>query len=158
VKFINKFGRENVYTNIPITEPEVDVRIHGEPVSIKTVTGRGLNSVKLIWTVDVEQASKFGQSYTPSCDMVFVQIVWEGTGALYYFPLNVQIGILNEIGRNNYIKLPRAGTNPRGVEISAKALGLLTTRQNTLKIPVNWLRSRVDFDPYTRWIDLWGEG
>ncbi len=36
-----KFGEDNVKTDIPITEPEVDVELFGQPVS-----------VKLIWTVD----------------------------------------------------------------------------------------------------------
>jgi len=31
---IYKFGEENVETDIPITEPEVDVRLFGEPISI----------------------------------------------------------------------------------------------------------------------------
>lgn len=38
---IYKFGEENVNVNIPPTEPEVDVLVCGEPVSIKTVTGSG---------------------------------------------------------------------------------------------------------------------
>ena len=50
-----KFGQENVETNIAITEPEVDVRVFGNPISIKTKTGKRLGSVKLIWTVDAEQ-------------------------------------------------------------------------------------------------------
>jgi hypothetical protein len=32
---IYKFGQENVETNIAITEPEVDVRVFGNPISIK---------------------------------------------------------------------------------------------------------------------------
>ena len=33
---IYKFGKANVETDIPITEPEVDVKVFGNPVSIKT--------------------------------------------------------------------------------------------------------------------------
>ena len=33
---IYKFGEENVETEIPITEPEIDVKLFDEPVSIKT--------------------------------------------------------------------------------------------------------------------------
>ena len=36
---IYKFGRENVQTEIPITEPEVDVILFGQPISIKSITG-----------------------------------------------------------------------------------------------------------------------
>lgn len=45
---IYKFGEENVETQIPITEPEVDVKLFGEPISIKTITGKGFGGVKLI--------------------------------------------------------------------------------------------------------------
>lgn len=52
---IYKFGEENVETEIPITEPEVDVKLFGYPVSIKTITGtggvknNGLHSKILFW-------------------------------------------------------------------------------------------------------------
>lgn len=51
-----KFGEQNVETEIPITEPEVDVKLFGQPVSIKTITGKGFAGVKLIWTVDTVKA------------------------------------------------------------------------------------------------------
>jgi len=35
---IYKFGEANVETEIPITEPEVDAKLFGEPVSIKTIS------------------------------------------------------------------------------------------------------------------------
>ncbi len=40
---IYKFGEENVETEIPITEPEVDVKLFGKPISIKTITGKGFS-------------------------------------------------------------------------------------------------------------------
>lgn len=54
-------GEVNVETEIPITEPEVDARLFGEPISIKTITGKGFGGVKLIWTVDAENY-KIGRS------------------------------------------------------------------------------------------------
>lgn len=71
---IYKFGKENVETDIPIIEPEIDVKVFGQPISIKTVTRRRIGGVKLIWTVDVEQAHRFSQEYRPRCDMLLVQI------------------------------------------------------------------------------------
>jgi len=53
---IYKFGEANVKTEIPITEPEIDVRLFGNPVSIKTITGKDFGGVKLIWTVDAQKA------------------------------------------------------------------------------------------------------
>jgi len=35
---IYKFGQENVETNLPITEPEEDVKVFGNPISIKTIS------------------------------------------------------------------------------------------------------------------------
>ncbi len=51
---IYKFGEANVETEIPITEPEVDVKLFGEPVSIKTITGKGFGGVILVWPADSE--------------------------------------------------------------------------------------------------------
>ncbi|MBM4175928.1 MAG: type II restriction endonuclease subunit R [Ignavibacteria bacterium] len=114
---IYKFGEENVETEIPITEPEVDVKLFGNPISIKTKSGSGYSGVKLIWTVDAQNALEFQNIYSPSCDMIYVQINWGNTGGLFCFPLNVQLEIFNNLGRENYIKLPSLGTNPRGAEI-----------------------------------------
>ena len=36
---IYKFGEENVETEIPITEPEIDVKLFGAPISIKSTKG-----------------------------------------------------------------------------------------------------------------------
>jgi len=73
---IYKFGEANVETEIPITEPEVDVKLYGKPVSIKTITGRSLAGVKLIWTVDAQKAREFLENYYPTCDILLVQINW----------------------------------------------------------------------------------
>ncbi len=113
---IYKFGEENVETEIPITEPEVDVKLFGNPISIKTKSGSG-SGVKLIWTVDAQNALEFQNKYIPSCDMIYVQIIWGNSGGVFYFPLDVQLEVFNTIGRENYIKLPSPGTNPRGVEM-----------------------------------------
>ena len=53
---IYKFGESNVQTDILITEPEVDVKLFGRPISVKTIMGRGLSGVKLVWTVDAQKS------------------------------------------------------------------------------------------------------
>jgi hypothetical protein len=126
---IYKFGEANVETEIPITEPEVDVKLFGDPISIKTITGKGLAGVKLIWTVDAQKAKEFCENYYPQCDMLLVQINWNDTGGFYYIPLNVQKRVFDRLGRNNYIRLPRPGTNPRGVEVTKEALSKFGWRQ-----------------------------
>ena len=154
---IYKFGEANVETEIPITEPEVDVKLFGEPVSIKTITGKSFGGVKLIWTVDAEKAVEFQENYYPHCDILLVQVNWNDVGGFYYIPLEVQKRLFNRIGRQNYIKLPKAGTNPRGVEFTKEALSRLVGDSECKNIVINWQRSKIDFNPYKRWVDLWGE-
>jgi len=154
---IYKFGQVNVETEIPITEPEVDAKLFGEPVSIKTITGKGFAGVKLIWTVDAEKAREFRENYQPKCDILLVQINWNSTGGFYYIPLATQRNLFNKIGRHNYIKLPKTGTNPRGVEITKEALISLVRDPGTKAIPIEWKRTEIRFNSYKRWVDLWSE-
>lgn len=152
---IYKFGESNVETNIPITESEVDVRVFNKPVSIKTITGSTFGGIKLIWTVDAAKAIEFANDYKPSCDMILAQINWSNEGGLYYIPKDVQLAVLNEIGKNRYIKLPKAGTNPRGVEMTAGAMKQLINNPHAFKILINWDKENISFSVYKRWIDLW---
>jgi hypothetical protein len=80
---------------------------------------------------------------------------WDGLGGLFYFPCQIQIETLQRIGRERYIKLPKAGTNPRGVEISAEALNILADHPQSLNIPVKWYRKVTEYNPYERWLELW---
>jgi hypothetical protein len=152
---IHKFGRANVETDIPIAEAEVDVRLFDKPVSIKTVTSKKLGGVKIIWTVDPQQALKFSHDYVPTCDVLLAQVNWADTGGLFLFPNIAQFDVLEQIGRQRYIKLPKPGTNPRGVEISAEALSLLSKHSQSRAIPIQWHKLVVEYDPYDRWLDLW---
>jgi len=154
---IYKFGEKNVETAIPITEPEVDVRLFGKPISIKTKTGLSFSGIKLIWTVDAQNAKEFLSKYVPSCDMIFVQINWKSKGYLYYLPIEVQLEVFESIGRDNYIKLPSLGTNPRGVEISAKALQALVNHEKSFKIEIDWKKNDLKFNSFKRWVDLWAQ-
>ena len=130
---IYKFGEVNVETEIPITETEIDAKLFGIPVSIKTITGKSFGGVKLIWTVDAQKAKEFRDNYSPHCDILLVQINWDDIGGFYYIPLGVQKRLFNKIGRRNYIKLPKPGTNPRGVEITKEAL-IALLEDNKLKV------------------------
>jgi len=152
-----KFGEQNIQTNLPIHEPEADAIVFGRPFSIKTMTGSTFKSVKLIWTVDAEQAINFSQRYKPSCDMLLVHVNWVNAGGFFLFSRESQIEILERMGRAEYIKLPKAGTNPRGVEISGKALDILSRHPQTYKFPVQWQRTKIDYDPYWRWLEFWQE-
>jgi len=118
---IYKFGEANVEANIPTTEPEVDARLFGEPLSIKTITSTGFGGVKLKWTVDATKAAEFLEGYSPLCDIMLAQVNWNGLGGVYCIPLEVQRRLLSKIGRRRYIqtsqardKSQRCGDRPGG--------------------------------------------
>lgn len=154
---IYKFGEQNVETAVPITESEVDLRLFGQPISIKTITGKGFSGVKLIWTVDAQKAQQFRQNYYPQCDSLFIRVNWSGKGGFYYLPLEVQRRVFDAMGRTAYVKLPKAGTNPRGVEITKAALAAICADKDSKAIEIRWQKRAIDYDPYQRWVDHWRE-
>lgn len=153
-----KFGIDIVDPDIPITAPEVDVFVQNTPLSIKTMTTKSekYNSVKLIWTVDYQKALEFKNTYIPSCDMLFAKIRWDGIGKLLLFSKESQQKVLNELGRDKYIKLPKQNTNSRGVEITPDALEQLEKCNDTRSIEINFVRDKIDYrEVYTKWLDAW---
>jgi len=154
---IYKFGEANVETEVPITEPEVDVSLFGEPVSIKTITGKGFSGVKLIWTVDAQKAMEFRETYYPHCDILLIQINWNSIGKFCYIPLEAQKRLFDNVGGEGYVKLPKPGTNPRGVEITKEALPSLVEDKMSRVIEISWQKTKVDYNPYKRWVDYWRE-
>jgi len=162
---IYKFGERNVETQIPITEPEVDVKLFGDPLSIKTITGNG--GVKVIWTVDAPKALEFFESYNPSYEILLAQIKWDlkeadikkgiHPGGLFLISGGVQKRVLDRIGKKEYLKLPKVGTNPRGVEISKDGLMMLLQERDTKCIEIDWRHSEMEYNPYKRWVDYWKE-
>jgi len=153
---IYKFGGENVDTDIPITEPEIDAKVNDKNVSIKTITGNG--SVKANWTVDPKSSKKSIKNYKPKCDIILVQTWWgKDKDSFFLIPLKVQEKIFGLLGRNKYLKMPKAGTNPRGVEFSREAIKKMLDHNETLKIRINWIKEDVQYDVYKRWVDMWNE-
>ncbi|EQD37401.1 Chain A, Restriction Endonuclease In Complex With Substrate Dna, partial [mine drainage metagenome] len=133
------------------------VKLFGSPISIKTITGKEPAGVKLIWTVDATKARQFLETWHPKFDLILVHINWLSLGGVYYVPDYVQQSIFDEIGEEKYIKLPKQGTNPRGVEISNEALKAITTDENTMSIKVEWRRDSIQYNAFKRWVDLWRE-
>lgn len=155
-----KFGIDIVNPDIPITAPEVDVYVENAPLSIKTMTTKNgkYASVKLIWTVDRQKAVEFKERYTPFCAMLLAKICWDKKGKLLLFSKESQCNVLNEIGRDKYIKLPKENTNARGVEISSEALELLEKCEDTRCIDIDFVRRKIDYrEIYTKWLDAWTE-
>ena len=154
---IHKFGEKNVETEIPITEPEIDVKLFGQPISVKTIKSKGFSGVKLSWTVDAQMSKEFRENYFPHFDILFVRINWNAVGGFYYIPLEAQRKLFEEIGPEKYIKLPKPGTNPRGIEITKEALSRLIEDEETKVIEIFWRQSKIDHNPYERWVDYWNE-
>lgn len=153
---ISKFGKSNVDTDIPITENELDVILHNNRFSIKTCTGKNPLGVKLIWTVDKDKSLEFASNYQPDCHMIYVHINWGDDGGFYIIERSAQLDILKKIGRERFFKLPKAGTNPRGVEISKDAITQLLKHKSTFRIRIEWYRSQsIRYTPYDRWVDMW---
>ncbi|MDI6848100.1 MAG: ThaI family type II restriction endonuclease [Candidatus Bathyarchaeia archaeon] len=150
---IHKFGKDKVETKIPITEYAVDVKLFGKPLSIKTVTGSG--GVKAIWTVNAKKAREFIETYEPKCDIILAHVKWGGFGGLYYIPVEAQREVFSSMGKERYLKPPKPGTNPRGVEFSKEALQKLMVHSKTKSVRIDWLRPDVEFDPYERWVKYW---
>ncbi|MCL4258354.1 MAG: ThaI family type II restriction endonuclease [Anaerolineales bacterium] len=154
---IYKFGRSNVQTELPITEHDVDVLVNGERLSIKSVTTKSLliGGVKAIWTVDADRSKAFSSNFSPTSDYLVAHIVWGGQGGLYYIPRSSQANVFDEMGVDNYLKLPKLGTNPRGVEISTEAMRRLVMQAETKRIEIRWQRPEDEYDAYARWIEYW---
>ncbi len=155
---IYKFGQENVDFAVPITEPEVDAKLFGAPISIKTITGQG--GVKAVWTVDAQSARDFIGNYRPKADILLVQINWQSKGYVYFIPLEAQKVVFQEFGKDKYFKLPKVGTNPRGVEFSKETLLRLQEEPRVKKIEIEWKRPETGlslYDAYRRWVDYWRE-
>lgn len=160
---IYKFGEDSVNLEIRIAEHEIDALVKGSPLSIKTVMTRSSRTpaVKIVWTVDWEQVIRFVENYQPKCDMLLVVVRWGGTGGLYGVPLQAQQEVFESLGREQYLKLPRRGTNPRGVEISSTAMRALIEHPLAKTLPIDWQRP-TDLDakevllaPYKRWLRYW---
>ncbi len=153
---IYKFGEDKINTDVPITEPETDVVIDGKNLSVKTITGNG--GVKTAWTVDAESSARFIESYAPKCDILFVQIWWgEDKDSFFFIPIEVQNETFRKLGKGKYLKMPKAGTNPRGVEFSKDAINMMLSSPRTLRIKINWVKQDIKYDVYKRWVDFWKE-
>ena len=118
--FIYKFGENNVTVNLPPTEHEIDVLVNNKPYSIKTITNNA--GVKVVWTVDREKVLDFIKKYQPKCDIILVNIRWDGEGSLFLIPLEAQKEVFLQLDADGYLKAPKQGTNPRGIEFSKETL------------------------------------
>lgn len=157
------YGEDRIAINDSINQPELDVRIDDQPISIKTGIShskQGIPSIKAIWTVDSKKAQEFLNSYQPSADILLAIVRWQNEGGLYVIPIEVQQEILDELGRMRYLKLPKQGTNPRGVEFSKQAIQKWLDDNRTVRLNIIWQRPPQSAEarqrmPYQYWLELW---
>ena len=154
--FLYVYGEQNVNTEISIIEPETDVIVMSHPISIKTKQGT-ISGIKIAWTVDTNSADMFLKAYYPKTDIILVNINWNKEGGFYFIPKKVQEETIKILGVENYIKLPKPGTNNRGVEFSTNAMNTLLNNKNTKCIMINWMERELNFSVYDRWLELWNE-
>ncbi len=115
-----------------------------------------MNGIKLIWTTDALKTQEFIESYKPNTDILFVHVYWGKEGGFYYIPSAIQQGVLTTKSKEFYFKLPKSGTNFRGVEISKLALLECIAHKDTLRIPVFWERTNnLKHSPYDKYLELW---
>ena len=150
------FGDDKVNADFAITTSEKDVEVNGNPISIKTITENG--SIKASWTVDAGSAAKFIKSYEPSVDILLAQIFWgKEAGGLFLIPKEVQLAVFYKLGKANYLKMPKADTNPRGIEFTKNAINEMLNSNRTKKILIKWNKDGQNYNVYARWIDYWKE-
>jgi hypothetical protein len=162
---IYKFGEAKVDLDIPITEHEVDVRVLGHPLSIKTVTAQSQRTpaVKIVWTVDWNKVEEFVRTYEPKYEMLLVIVRWGNMGGFYGIPLQAQREIFEQLGKERYLRIPKPGTNPRGVDISSVAVEALLKHPSTKALTIAWsppdnlTAEELRLAPYKRWLQYWQE-
>ncbi len=157
-----KYGRDKVRIDISVSEPEVDAVVDGHCVSIKTVTissPTNTPTFKVSWTVDSSSAQQFLQAYEPKCDILLATICKGCQGGLYVVPVEAQQDVLNNMKRSEYLKLPKQGTNPRGVELSRAAAKQVLAHPKTQLLPIEWRTTKTREELIERsllqWIELW---
>ena len=151
------YGEENVNVEVPITESETDVIVMSNPISIKTKQGSINSGVKIVWTPDTNSADRFLHSYFPKTDIILINVNWNKEGGFYFIPKKVQEETIYKIGIENYIKLPKPGTNNRGVEFSSVGMNALLNNKHTKCIMIEWIQKELSFSVYDRWVELWKE-
>lgn len=144
--------------------PEMDIIVNDHPLSIKTKAGTGFSGVKLVWTSDRIKIEEFYSTYNPSSELLYVNVVWDSTGKFCLIPLSVQQEIFSELRPEGYIKLPKEGTNSRGVEIEHQAMRKLQSHSATRCLEIPWNKDpslpgevslTEEWTPYHQWLEIW---
>ena len=151
---MHTLGAENVEKAASGTDRGYDLTVHGQRLSIKTVTEKG--QIKILWTADTSRIEEeIGRRYMPEYDILLVRIHWgESLESFFYIPKEAQIEVMRALGRDGYLKAS-VGTNHRGISITSRAINLLLKHQSTIAQEIDWMLTHPDHDPIRRWKEFW---
>lgn len=138
IKYIGNERIEDVFSS---TMAEMDIKIDSIPISIKTISNN--NSLKVKWTMDYKIVAKIMTEYTPRYDIILARINWDMNdryqpSGLFFIPKQTQTNIMQRLGRENYLRPPKEGTNSRGVSLTKQAYEAWLTDTSTIRIAVDW--------------------
>ena len=120
---------------------EYDVIVDNMNVSIKTVKNNGM--VKVSWTSNYDRILDEVKAYVPDSDIFLTNVYWGRKNvkeSIFFIPKQVQCDILDDIGHENYLKIPSQNSNPRGFGISTSAMKMLKQHELTLQSIIDWQR------------------
>jgi len=138
IKFLGSTKVDDVFST---KMSELDVRIDNHEISIKTISNN--NALKITWTTESKKVALLMKEYIPRYDIILAKINWDmkdiyQPSGLFFIPKDTQKNILYKLGRNNYIKPPKEGTNAKGIQLTKQAFKELLADNDTLHIDVDW--------------------
>lgn len=138
---IEYFGEDVIDFSSTRDLPGIDAKVDSSFISIKTI--RENNLVKIIWGSDRVKMLERIENYVPNSNVLLVKINWEmeekyQPSGLFWIPIKAQLRVFKRVGKNEYFKPPREGTNSRGVPMTNQVLKILLNDQDTRKIDINW--------------------
>jgi hypothetical protein len=94
----------------------------------------------------------------PRSSLLLVRMSWgKEKPSFFYIPLHVQQQILQNIGIELFLNLPKLDTNPRGVTFNDKALNLMENHPETKRLSICWKKENIEFNLYKKWVDYWND-
>jgi len=150
---ISQLGEANVQLPSPGASM-VDASLGGEPLEIKTVTGRGLVTAK--WTSDNRSVDQVFEEFSFTSDMLLVRIWWDSyQDSVFYIPFEVLDEATTAVA--DFLQSQR-GTNNRGVKIKDAFMKQVERHDGTVRVPIHWRGGDQDIQaPIVRYIRYWTE-
>jgi hypothetical protein len=83
------------------------------------------------------------RDYVPIHDLLLARVNWDmkeryQPSGLFFIPKDSQLNVLQRLGRENYLKPPKPGTNAKGVSLTRQAFENLLSDNNVIHIDIDW--------------------